>query len=52
MKNNFVTEPILYYRNKIKIHTARRDSYIINSEKYEKFNKIIKRYKRLLKDVS
>ena len=52
MKTKFETEPILYYKNKIKIHTARRDSYIINSKKWKKFDKIIKNYEHLLINVT
>jgi hypothetical protein len=43
MKNLFECSPILYWKNRIKIYTARRDSYKVNSNKWRKYDMLLKK---------
>jgi uncharacterized membrane protein YkgB len=43
VKNLFEGEPILYWKNKIKIYMARRDSYKPKSNKWFKYNMLYKK---------
>lgn len=40
MKNLFECNPILYWKNKIKIYKSRRNSYKLNSNKWIKYNEL------------
>ena len=43
MKNYFEDNPILYWRNKIKVYKARRDSYKVESVKWRKYNMLYRK---------
>ena len=43
MKNLFECTPILYWKNRIKIYKSRCDSYKLNSNKWRKYDMLLKK---------
>jgi len=43
MKNSFETNPVAYWKNKCSIYKNRRNSYAYESDKWLKFNVLLKK---------